>query len=110
MLQFNFYILGVTLCFSGSLVIAWLFRSNFELYTLPILLTLIVGAYLDSFEDNGYVHSDGKPTSINSELPPVIHILLDGFIGADGLPPYPASEILRDEIKEFFEIYNFQIL
>jgi hypothetical protein len=109
MLQFNLLSLGLILCTSLGLVAAWFLRTKFLLYGLPVLITLIVGAYFDSFEDDGYVRFTEETASINSELPPVVHILLDSFIGIDGLPPYPASKMLSEELYAFFDKYNFQV-
>ncbi len=109
MLQFNLLLQGLLACFSVSLLVAWWSGSNFQRYGLPILLMLMVGAYFDSFEDSGELHSAGGTTSVNSELPPVVHILFDSFIGIDGLPPYPASEILAELSYTFFEDYDFHL-
>ena len=57
MLQFNFLLLGVVVSLSVGLVFAWQSRANFQLYSLPVLLTLILGAYIDSSQDAAQIHS-----------------------------------------------------
>lgn len=109
MLQFNLVFVGVVFCTLICLILAWQLRTKFQLYSLPLLISLIIGAYVDSFEEDGYLNSIEHPINHNLDLPPVIHIILDGFIGMDGLPSYPASEQLRDELNAFFNQYKFQV-
>ena len=108
-LQFNLLLLGVVVCTATGLFAAWRLRGKFQLYTLPVLIVLVVGAYIDSFEDSAAVLSGENHGDVNSVLPPVVHIILDGFIGVDGLPSHPASETLRNEIYRFFDHNKFQV-
>jgi hypothetical protein len=46
----------------------------------------------------------------NSDLPPVIHLVLDEHMGIEGLPPeIGGSQALRDELKTFYEEYGFEL-
>jgi hypothetical protein len=81
MLQFNLLILGSLVFATIGLFLAWRFHSNFQLNCLPVLAILIIGAYFDSYENDGWLHADATPLVDNAELPPVVHILMDGFIG-----------------------------
>jgi len=109
LIQFNLLLEGIAICIVGSFLVAWRFKSNFYLFSLPVVVALILGAWFDSAE----IDTNGPPpsaaASVNSELPPVLHILLDGFVGLDGLPPYSFSTIIRDESFRFFKDYNFQV-
>ena len=108
-LQFNLLLLGVIVVTATGLFAAWRLRSNFQLYALPVLIVLVLGAYIDSFEDSGVVRSGESHADVNLALPPVVHIILDGFIGIDGLPSHPASEALADKIYAFFDHNKFQV-
>ena len=55
MLQFDLLILGVTICALTSLIVALLLRTNFQLYGLPVLIMLIMGAYFDSFNGDDLI-------------------------------------------------------
>ncbi len=109
MVQFNFLLEGVVLCAAISWVLAWRLKANFHLYGLPILAALILGALFDSFEYDSGSRPIAEIENVDSELTPVIHILLDAFSGIDGLPPYPASEVMKDELHTFFDNYGFQV-
>lgn len=105
LVQFNLMLEGLVICLVISLIAAWWLRANFHLYSLPVVAALILGAWFDSKEGNVSVEA----ASVNSELPPVVHILLDGFIGLDGLPPFTSSAIIRDESHKFFKDFDFQV-
>ena len=61
MLQFDLLLLCVILCTSIGLLIAWRLRTHFQLYSLPVLITLIMGAYFDSsFVSLGDAFAEGK--------------------------------------------------
>ena len=109
MVQFNFLLEGVVLCAAISWVLAWRIKTNFHLYGLPILAALILGSLFDSFEYDRGSQPIGELENVDAELTPVIHILLDAFSGIDGLGPYPASEIMNDELNRFFDNYGFQV-
>jgi hypothetical protein len=109
MLQFNLLVPGLILCISLSLVFFWRLRTNFQLFGLPVLIALVLGAYFDSIADDGLIRIGAISPGVNSELPPVVHIILDGFIGVEGLPPNAASAELKSQIYSFFKEYNFQV-
>jgi len=107
MLQFNLLLPGlIVLALIGPAAI-FLLKGRFQLYSLAIIIFMIAGAFFDSFEDDGNLRSTAKHTSAKPGLPPVVHILMDSFIGIDGLPPHAESDLLRDEIYTFFDQYDF---
>ena len=109
MLQFNLLLPGIILCIMVCVAVSWRLGTDFQLYALPVLITLILGAYFDSAEDDGRTRTASVLHSPDSELPPVVHILLDGFIGIEGLPPYQASALLKSEVLSFLDEYDFQV-
>lgn len=109
MVQFNLLLVGIALCIVICLIIAWQLKTKFYLLGLPVLVALMIGALLDSMELDNHRNLNGETAKTHTELPPVIHILLDAFAGIDGLPPYPASEVMKHELDKFFESYGFQV-
>lgn len=107
LIQFNLQMEGVLAIVVLITPLAWVLKSRFYLYGVPVLVAMLVGAWVDSrhhpddFDNSLPVHAveEGKP--------PIIHILLDGFIGMDGLPSYPASALFRKEVDRFFQDYGF---
>lgn len=109
MVQFNILLIGVVLCMTISFVLAWRLGTKFQIYSLPVMLTLIAGAYLDSIAQEGRAPLSANSSDLNSELPPVVHIVLDSFIGIEGLPPFQVSATLKSELYEFFDEFSFQV-
>jgi len=109
LVQFDLLLESAVVCVLACLATAWLLKIKFQILSLPVLIMLILGAFLDSYYDDDKVQSFLGTTSVNSNLRPVVHILLDSFIGIDGLPPYPASQLMKFEINKFFDDFNFQV-
>ncbi|MCZ6526949.1 MAG: hypothetical protein O6928_10450 [Gammaproteobacteria bacterium] len=107
--QFNLQVAGVITCFFISLALTWRLKSQFYPYSLPIMMALIGGAFFDSVEQDGRIHPQLDSSRLSSELPSIVHIILDSFVGMDGLPDYPASEVIKDEVYRFFGDYNFKV-
>ena len=53
--------------------------------------------------------SIGISDNVNPNIPPIVHILLDGFVGPEGLPKNPNKAIFREEFYRFFNDYGFQV-
>ncbi len=109
MVQFNLLIEGLAIGIGVIALAMLLLRQRFLILCLSVLIALLIGAYLDSSRKS-FVEWPTKNTApAVSEMAPVIHILLDGFIGIGGLPQYPASDLIRQEILSFFETNDFQL-
>ena len=109
LIQFNLWLEGIAICVIASLVVGWRLKLSFYLFSLPVVAALILGAWFDSTEIDNRGTPPSAIASVNSELPPVLHIVLDGFIGLDGLPSFSFSTTIRDESYRFFKEYNFQV-
>jgi hypothetical protein len=68
---------------------------------------MLVGAWVDSLQHPDDFDSPPPVSAVVDSKPPIIHILLDGFIGMDGLPSYPASSLFRNEVERLFQDYGF---
>ena len=109
MIQFNLLLEGMLVCIGFTTLLLFLLKQNFRVHSLPILVALLIGAYLDSRHEPLADQSEANAELVNTELPPVLHIVLDGFIGIGGLPPYSSSGLIRDEILSFFQTNDFQL-
>lgn len=109
LIQFNLLLEGMLIITVASLAIAWLVKANLYSYSLPVLLALLLGAWLDSVESAKEAQSIGISDNVNPNIPPIVHILLDGFVGPEGLPKNPNKAIFREEFYRFFNDYGFQV-
>lgn len=109
LVQFNPPLVGALACLAGMMLLGWWFQPGVQVPGLPVVAALMLGAWLDSTPADGYLpgHAD---VALNPDLPPVLHILLDSFIGLDGLPDYPASEIVREATTGFMQDYGFEVV
>lgn len=104
-IQFDLALLGLIACGLVSLVLVLLLKENLARFGLPVLAALILGAWLDAREMAGKGIEPLGPGA----PPPVVHILLDGFIGPDGLPKHPGSARAREDILDFMQTFGFQV-
>ncbi|MEH6585539.1 MAG: sulfatase-like hydrolase/transferase [Halioglobus sp.] len=109
MLQFNLLMEGILVVIVLLTVLMLIFKERFYANGVFILLALLVGAYLDSDHQQHPDRIQENAAKVNRDLSPVVHILLDGFIGIGGLPDIPASSVIRKEILSFFESNDFLI-
>ena len=109
MLQFNLLIVGVSVCIVVTALMMAIFKKRFYMNATLILLALLLGAYLDSGYEPMADQSNRNTALANEKLTPVVHIVLDGFIGTAGLPQYPASDLMREEVLAFLSSNNFHL-
>lgn len=109
MVQFNFSLVGMIGCLVATTVLWLMSRQRFRANALLILLAMLAGAWLDSKYEPYPDRSQENSALVDTGLAPVVHILLDGFIGPGGLPDYPASALIRERILSFFEANDFQL-
>lgn len=109
LVQFNPPVPGALAVLVISAAVMWWLRQRVYTLGLPVLAAFLLGAWLDSAPDDGRVIRETRIMAINEGLPPVLHILLDSFSGLDGLPDYPATEVIRGETERFFSRHGFQV-
>jgi hypothetical protein len=108
-LQFNLFFEGASVLFAIVILLAFIAGRNFQQLTFAIFIALIIGAFIDARVDHARYDSEVVESVKQASLPPVIHVLLDGFIGPDGLPPQDAPQAVRSDIQEFFREYDFEL-
>lgn len=108
-LQFNLLFEGSTVLLAIMVMLALAMGRKFQQLAFAVFIALIIGAIIDSKLD----HAKNYPLVVKSDqqtsLTPVVHIILDGFIGPDGLPPQNVPQALRSEILEFFRENDFEL-
>ena len=109
LVQFNLLLEGMLISVVASLVIAWRIKAKIYLYSLPVLVALLLGAWFDSVEDARKALSVEVTDNVNPELPPIVHILLDGFVGPEGLPSNANAAIFKEEFYRLFYDFGFQV-
>lgn len=107
-LQFDLKLEWLAPVLAGLLMAAWFLRSDFFRAAGPVLLVLVAGAWLDS-RTGQVAGQDQFAVEENRELPPVLHIVLDAFVGLDGLPPYEASLVIQQDLAYFFRSFGFTV-
>ena len=108
LIQFNLQMEGLLALVVVITPLAWVLKSRFHLLGIPVLAAMLVGAWADSLQHPDNLERTVAGNSVESGKPPVIHILLDGFIGMAGLPAYPASSIFKEEVNRFLQEYGFK--
>lgn len=110
-LQFDLLFEGAALMFPVTVLVVLALGRKLHQFVFVVFVALTVGAFIDSQWAHARNFSQVTKTDKQSSLTPVVHIILDGFIAPDGLPPQDLPQSFRSEIIEFFgkngfEIYN----
>jgi len=113
-LQFNLLLEGLTILLAIAILLAFASGTKFQQLAYAVFTALIIGAFIDSRLDNArnnkpIAGSEHRTSEQQKSLAPVIHILMDGFIGPDGLPPQDVPQAIRLEILNFFREHGFEI-
>ncbi len=107
LVQFDPSVQVFVLSVGVMVLLAWRLKNRLYAIGLPVIMALLVGAYLDSNRPPAYERApeiDGAAP----DVPAVVHIILDGFGSVEGLPPYPASQVLKDEVYAFLQAFGLQ--
>lgn len=108
-LQFNLLLEGFAVLLAIMVLLALVAGRAFQQLVFAVFVALIIGAFIDSKLDHASNYTEVVKSEQQSSLAPVVHILLDGFIGPDGLPPQDAPQEFRSEIREFFRENDFEL-
>lgn len=108
-IHFNLLLAGFAVTVLVGLLAAVLLRKNTSVVLSMLFTGLIFGAYVDFrlANPNPVLSSPIEDTS--SDLSPVLHIILDGQIGLDGLPQNDFAQRYRKIMMNFLRIHNFTI-
>lgn len=109
LVHFNLFFIGLVVTITSGLVLLMLLREKFPTILLMVMAALIVGSYFDNRIDKIRSAPELDSALIQSTKGPLIHILMDGFIGLDGLPQTHEAQNLRAEMMAFFEAHEFQV-
>ena len=109
LIHFNLFFLGLLATFITTLAVSMLFRRHFPDLLLVVMLALIAGKFVDSHLDRSRFTPEVSGTASEPTKGPLIHILLDGFIGLDGLPNLPEAGGVKSDIIAFFEHWEFEV-
>lgn len=95
---------GATLFLAGC-VVCWLLRRNLDLIVATVFGTIVLSSIALPTVTGGEAAENGAlPAKLNTELPPLIHIVLDEHIGLAALPQeFPASAIAAKRIEETYK-------
>jgi hypothetical protein len=108
-IQFNPLFIAIVMIFTGGLIVSLVLGKHFSQALLAVICAMIMGAFIDSRLDKSANLPPGKPATADIARGPLIHILVDGFIGPDGLPRSEESLGLREDMMAFFEEHGFEI-
>lgn len=109
MVQFNLFFPGMILVLAVGGALALVFGKRFPALVPFVLAALIVGAWLDNLiSPSARLYELGPATEVTGKGP-VIHLLMDGFIGPDGLAGDEESQALRSQVTSFFRDYDFKL-
>ncbi|MFC1796326.1 hypothetical protein ACFL1V_04445 [Pseudomonadota bacterium] len=108
-LQFNLFFEGSLILIAVMVILAITAKQTFLQLTFAVFVALIIGAFIDSTLDQQRNDSQVVQSEQQASLPPVVHIILDEFIGPDGLPPQDVPQAFRADILAFFEENDFEL-
>ena len=108
-LQFDLLFEGAALTFAATVLVALVLGRKLHQFVFVVFVALIIGSFIDGQSVYAKNISQTVKTDKQSTLAPVVHIILDGFIGPDGLPPQDLPQSFRSEMIEFFRKNNFEI-
>jgi hypothetical protein len=109
LVQFNLEFPGMLAVFAAGMVMAVVFGKKLQILAPVVVAALVLGAWLDHFINPSTRLHELAPAEATVEKGPVIHLLMDGFIGPDGLPGDRESQLLRSQIVSFFREHDFQL-
>jgi hypothetical protein len=107
--HFNRFFPGLVAVFASTLVLSLLFKEKFKAFLLVLIVALTLGAWLDNRMNPATRLHEMARSDAAEDRGPVIHLLMDGFIAPNGLPPDGESQALVEDIVSFFRAYDFQI-
>lgn len=99
---------GIGLILLASVILTWLFRRHLGTIVSSVFGVMIISTI--AFPSEGLrIGETNRATAMERlNLPPVIHLVLDGHIGPAGLPKdIPGGAALRRDLDTFYDRYGF---
>jgi hypothetical protein len=109
LVHFNLFFIGLVFTMTSGLALSTLLREKFPATLMVVMAALITGSYIDNLIDRARNAPEFDTAHKHSRKGPLIHILMDGFIGPDGLPQTDESQNLRADMMAFLEAYEFLV-
>lgn len=92
------------------MVLARFLRRNVGLISSTVFGVILLSSILLPGETLPLGEQRSRAAEPRGDLPPVVHIVLDGQLGPAGLPrDIPGSAALRRELEAFYEAYGFTL-
>jgi len=108
-IHFNLLFLGLVAVLAVSIVLSLLLGRKFQQTVLVLIIALTVGAWFDNRIDSARNLPGLLSDQESSATGPLIHLVMDAFIGPDGLPADEDAQVLREEIISFFKTNDFEL-
>jgi hypothetical protein len=91
--------------FLTACVVCWLLRRNLDLIVATVFGTIVLSSIaLPTTAGGEAVRTGALPAKLNTELPPLIHIVLDEHVGLTAMPQeIPASATAAKRIETTYE-------
>jgi hypothetical protein len=101
---------GIGLIVFASLILTWIFRRHLGTIVSTVFGVMILSTIAIPSEGLRIGETNRATAAGRLNLPPVIHLVLDGHIGPAGLPKdIPGGAELRRDLETFYERYGFTV-
>ncbi len=92
------------------MLVAWFLRQHVGSIASTVFGVILLSSFLIPGEATPLGERLSRAAEPRGDLPPVVHIVLDGQLGPEGLPrDIPGSAALRRELEAFYEAYGFTL-
>lgn len=92
------------------MTVTWMIRQHLGTIVSSIFGVVVLTSLLLPFERPQIGETYSKDTVKQADLPPVLHLVLDGQISLDGLPnDIPGAHDLRRELTAFYRGFGFTV-
>lgn len=109
LLHFNLLLEGQLISILIGIALVVVGRDKTPKLLIPILVAMIIGVYLDALLDHRRNNDHSNEVAGNTDLPPVIHLLMDSFTGVDGMPATEQGTETSDRIRSLFSSGGFTL-
>jgi hypothetical protein len=109
MIHFNLFFAGMAITLLASLAAGLVLKDRYAEFIAVVVAALTIGLWLDYRLEPATKLTELKPSAESVRAGPIVHILMDGFMAPDGLPPDERSQALRADVISFFEGYGFEL-